>query len=167
MEATVSQNVDTPDNTAAASDGVVELIELLYFGYRDFISDPDTLLEDFGFGRAHHRVIHFVGRNPGINVAELLDLLRITKQSLARVLRELVQRGIIEQRSADEDRRKRLLHLTQEGVALHGKLMAPQMERIRRALQHAGLDSAEVFEQVLYGLVNEADRDVVRRVVGS
>ncbi|MGB7205222.1 MAG: MarR family transcriptional regulator [Anderseniella sp.] len=166
MTTTVDQG---HDKVAISIDGtsVVELIELLYFGYRDFISDPDALLEDFGFGRAHHRVIHFVGRNPGINVAELLDLLRITKQSLARVLRELVQRDIIVQRLAEDDKRKRLLHLTDQGNMLHGRLMAPQMERVRRALKHAGLDSAEVFEQVLFGLINEVDRDAVRRVVST
>jgi DNA-binding MarR family transcriptional regulator len=113
---------------------VIELIELMYFGYRDFTSDPDALLAEFGFGRAHHRVLHFVGRNPGISVAELLDVLRITKQSLARVLRELVERGFVEQRTGDADRRKRLLYLSDEGRDLHHKLMAPQMARFARPL---------------------------------
>ena len=92
MDAQADQN--TAERTVSR-DTVIELIELLYFGYRDFTSDPDVLLLDFGFGRAHHRVVHFVGRNPGISVAELLDILRITKQSLARVLKELVEREII------------------------------------------------------------------------
>jgi DNA-binding MarR family transcriptional regulator len=113
---------------------VIELIELMYFGYRDFTSDPDALLAEFGFGRAHHRVVHFVGRNPGISVAELLDVLRITKQSLARVLRELVERGFVEQRTGDADRRKRLLYLSDDGRDLHHKLMAPQMRRSGRQL---------------------------------
>lgn len=146
-------------------DAVIELIELLYFGYRDFTSDPDVLLLDFGFGRAHHRVVHFVGRNPGISVAELLDILRITKQSLARVLKELVDRGIIEQRSGNTDRRKRLLYLTQDGVSLHGRLMQPQIERVQSAIKHAGGDAAPVFQQILYGLIDEQERDRVEKVV--
>ena len=144
---------------------VVELIELLYFGYRDFTSDPDALLARLGFGRAHHRVVHFVGRNPGISVAELLEVLKITKQSLARVLRELVERGFIEQRTGDADRRKRLLHLTREGSELHGQLMAPQMRRIREAIAHAGQDSGPVMQQLLYGLINAEDREQVERIV--
>lgn len=146
-------------------DTVIELIELLYFGYRDFTSDPDVLLLDFGFGRAHHRVVHFVGRNPGISVAELLDILRITKQSLARVLKELVDRGIIEQRSGNTDRRKRLLYLTEDGVSLHGRLMQPQIERVQSAIKHAGGDAAPVFQQILYGLIDEQERDRVEKVV--
>ena len=123
------------------------------------------LLLDFGFGRAHHRVVHFVGRNPGISVAELLDILRITKQSLARVLKELVDRGIIEQRSGNTDRRKRLLHLTQDGISLHARLMQPQIERVQSAIKHAGGDAAPVFQQVLYGLIDEQERGRVEKVV--
>ncbi len=144
---------------------VVELIELMYFGYRDFTSDPDALLAEFGFGRAHHRVLHFVGRNPGISVAELLDVLRITKQSLARVLRELVERGFVEQRTGDADRRKRLLYLSAEGRNLHHQLMAPQMARVREAIAHAGTDSGPVMQQLLYGLVDAEGRDQVERLV--
>jgi DNA-binding MarR family transcriptional regulator len=144
---------------------VVELIELMYFGYRDFTSDPDALLAEFGFGRAHHRVLHFVGRNPGISVAELLDVLRITKQSLARVLRELVERGFVEQRTGDADRRKRLLYLSDDGRDLHHKLMAPQMARVREAIAHAGMDSGPVMQQLLYGLINAGGRDEVERLV--
>ncbi|MBA3518100.1 MAG: MarR family transcriptional regulator, partial [Rhizobiales bacterium] len=91
---------------------VVELIELLFFAYRDFISDPDAILARSGFGRAHHRVLHFVDRNPGLTVADLLDILKITKQSLARVLKELVDSGFVEQRTGREDRRQRLLFAT-------------------------------------------------------
>ena len=154
-----------PRARTVSRDAVIELIELLYFGYRDFTSDPDVLLLDFGFGRAHHRVVHFVGRNPGISVAELLEILRITKQSLARVLKELVDRGIIEQRSGNTDRRKRLLYLTQDGISLHARLMQPQIERVQSAIRHAGGDAAPVFQQVLYGLIDEQERDRVEKVV--
>jgi DNA-binding MarR family transcriptional regulator len=164
MDATAEQGAHARD---VSRDNLIELIELLYFAYRDFTSDPDALLLDYGFGRAHHRVLHFVGRNPGISVAELLELLRITKQSLARVLRELVERGMIEQRAGSDDRRKRLLHLTDDGVSLHEQLMAPQIERVGAALQHAGSDSSPVFEQVLYGLINEAERVKVEEIVRS
>lgn len=150
-----------------AEEDVVQLIELLYFAYRDFTSDPDALLAEFGFGRAHHRVVHFVGRNQGISVAELLDVLKITKQSLARVLRELVERGFVEQRTGDADRRKRLLYLTAEGYSLHEQLMAPQMARVREAIAHAGADSGLVMQQLLYGLINPQERDQVERIVTS
>lgn len=162
MDAQADRN---PGERNVSRDAVIELIELLYFGYRDFTSDPDVLLLDFGFGRAHHRVVHFVGRNPGISVAELLDILRITKQSLARVLKELVDRGIIEQRSGNTDRRKRLLYLTQDGVSLHARLMQPQIERVQSAIKHAGGDAAPVFQQILYGLIDEQQRDRVEKVV--
>ncbi len=133
---------------------VVELIELLFFAYRDFISDPDTILETYGFGRAHHRVIHFVGRHPGMRVAELLDILRITKQSLARVLKELVDRGFIVQRPGELDRRQRLLFLTQQGSELHERLIAPQIARIRSALGGGQTDARDV----LFRLIDENDR---------
>lgn len=136
---------------------IVELIELIFFAYRDFTSDPDVILNTFGFGRAHHRVIHFVGRHPGMRVAELLDILRITKQSLARVLKELVDRGFIVQRTGEADRRQRLLFLTRQGADLHQRLMAPQMERIRTALSEGGNDAREV----LFRLIDARDREHV------
>src|SRR5437868_1201359 len=89
-----------------------DLIELLFFAYRDFVGDPDDVLAKLGFGRAHHRVLHFVNRNPGMKVAELLDILKITKQSLARVLRQLIQEGYILQREGAKDRRQRLFYVT-------------------------------------------------------
>src|SRR6266446_8160438 len=94
-----------------------DLIELLFFAYRDFVGDADEILAKFGFGRAHHRVLHFVNRNPGMKVAELLDILKITKQSLARVLRQLIQEGYILQREGANDRRQRLLYVTPKGEA--------------------------------------------------
>src|ERR671932_2321357 len=89
-----------------------DLIELFFFAYRDFVGDPDRILADFGFGRAHHRVMHFVDRQPGLTIAELLDILRITKQSLNRVLKELIEKGFVEQRPGTSDRRQRLLFTT-------------------------------------------------------
>lgn len=163
--ATLPAHTPLADVHALGDEDVIELIELLYFGYRDFTSDPDARLAQLGFGRAHHRVVHFVGRNPGISVAELLEVLKITKQSLARVLRELVERDFIEQRTGDADRRRRLLFLTDAGAMLHRELMTPQMARIRQAIAHAGMDSGPVMQQLLYGLVNPEDRDKVERIV--
>src|SRR5260221_12678386 len=89
-----------------------DLIELLFFAYRDFVSDPDDVLAKFGFGRAHHRVLHFVNRHPGIKVADLLEVLKITKQSLGRVLKQLVDEGYVTQKEGENDRRQRLLYVT-------------------------------------------------------
>ena len=138
------------------------LIELLFFAYRDFVSDPDELLAEIGFGRAHHRVVHFVGRDPGMTVAQLLDILRITKQSLGRVLKELIDKGYIFQKEGENDRRQRLLHLTAQGEELRQRLMAPQMARIRRALGQSGMDAGHHYRTVLYHLVSPENRQSVR-----
>jgi DNA-binding MarR family transcriptional regulator len=146
---------------------VVELIELLFFAYRDFVSDPDEILQKLGFGRAHHRIIHFVGRNPGIRVAELLDILRITKQSLGRVLRELIETGHVFQREGETDRRQRLLFLTDKGETLRGELVSPQIARFEEALASAG-DSAEAsYREILLMLINEDDRAHVRQLIAG
>ena len=119
---------------AAEGEPIWDLIELLFFAYRDFVSDPDHVLEKFGFGRAHHRVLHFVNRNPGMKVADLLDILRITKQSLGRVLKQLVDEGYVVQKEGPDDRRHRLLFVTPKGEQLAMKLAGLQTERITRAL---------------------------------
>jgi DNA-binding MarR family transcriptional regulator len=111
-----------------------DLIELFFFAYRDFVSDPDRILADYGFGRAHHRVLHFVARRPGLAIADLLDVLRITKQSLNRVLKELIEKGFIEGRQGTEDRRQRLLFATGAGRDLAERLAQLQSRRIVRAL---------------------------------
>ena len=111
-----------------------DIIELLFFAYRDFVGDADHELEAFGFGRAHHRVMHFVHRYPGLKVADLLDVLRITKQSLGRVLKQLLDEGYIVQKTGNNDRRQRLLYATAKGEALVGKLAGLQTDRINRAL---------------------------------
>jgi DNA-binding MarR family transcriptional regulator len=135
-----------------------EGIELLFFAYRDFTARPDSILAEFGFGRAHHRVIYFVGRNPGITVKELLAILKITKQSLARVLRQIVQKGFVEQRQGTRDRRQRLLFLTPEGADLERRLSEDQRERIARAYREAGADAVAGYRRVLTGMVDEDDR---------
>src|SRR6266851_380704 len=121
-----------------AQEPIWEIIELLFFAYRDFIGDPDEILARLGFGRAHHRVLHFVNRNPGMKVAELLDILRITKQSLGRVLKQLIDEGYVEQKEGATDRRQRLLFVTAKGEALALKLAGLQSARIGRALAGLG-----------------------------
>lgn len=146
---------------------LTEAIELLFFAYRDFISEPDRILVEYDFGRAHHRVVHFVGRHPGITVAELLNILRITKQSLARVLKQLIERGFIEQETGKQDRRQRLLYLTKAGLELEERLAAPQRARVAAALEKAGPQAATAWRTVLLALVNENDRPEVERLIAA
>src|ERR1700757_5104528 len=128
-----------PADPAPASDEpYFDLIELLFFAYRDFVGDPDEVLVKLGFGRAHHRVLHFVNRNPGMKVAELLEILNITKQSLGRVLKQLVDQGYVVQKEGAQDRRQRLLYVTSKGEMLSLKLAALQTERIARAFGDLG-----------------------------
>jgi DNA-binding MarR family transcriptional regulator len=141
----------------------VSLVELLFFAYRDFVADPDHILEGLEFGRAHHRVLHFVGRNPGLTVAGLLDILKITKQSLARVLKELIDKDYIFQKEGEEDRRQRLLYLTPAGEALRKQLMAPQLKRFQRALQETGMD-AEQFGTMLLHLIDPDNQNMAEGV---
>jgi DNA-binding MarR family transcriptional regulator len=131
-----------------------ELAELLFFAYRDFVSDPDAILARIGFGRAHHRVIHFVGRSPGMPVAELLAILQITKQSLSRVLRELIDRGYVRQVEGALDRRQRLLYLTPKGDDLKLRLITPQIERFRRALHGPGRANEQQFRGMLLAMID-------------
>src|SRR5690242_11584660 len=121
-----------------AREDLVACAELLFFAYRDFTGDPDAVLEEYGFGRAHHRVLHFVNRQPGLRVADLLDILKITKQSLARVLKQLIDKGFILQRAGNDDRRERRLFVTAKGARLADKLTALQIKRIEAALAKAG-----------------------------
>src|SRR4030088_2727571 len=122
----------------AGAEPAWDVIELLFFAYRDFVSDPDHVLESLDFGRAHHRVLHFVNRNPGMKVADLLDILRITKQSLGRVLKQLVDEGYVVQKEGPDDRRHRLLFVTPKGEQLAMKLAGLQTQRITRALSGLG-----------------------------
>jgi DNA-binding MarR family transcriptional regulator len=130
------------------------LIELLFFAYRDFTSDPDQILSAYGFGRAHHRVLHFVNRMPGLTVAELLDVLRITKQSLARVLKQLIDAGHIVQVTGPRDRRQRELYPTPKGRQLALDLAHPQSQRIAAALDAASPATREEIEVFLKTMVN-------------
>ena len=142
-----------------------DIVELLFFAYRDFVGDADHVLEEFGFGRAHHRVMHFVQRYPGLKVADLLEVLRITKQSLGRVLKQLLDEGYIIQRAGDSDRRQRLLFATAKGEALVVKLAGLQTCRIDRALTPLGPEGAEIARKFLLGLIDHDDPDKVLEVI--
>jgi DNA-binding MarR family transcriptional regulator len=140
-------------------DQVRQGIELLFFAYRDFTAEPDAILARYDFGRAHHRVIHFVGRHPQMTVSELLGILGITKQSLNRVLGQLVRQGFVVQRPGARDRRQRLLELTPQGRELESQLSAPQRARIANAYRHAGAQAVAGFRAVLLGVIAaEEDR---------
>jgi DNA-binding MarR family transcriptional regulator len=136
-----------------------QAIELLYFAYRGFTAEPDQILAEYGFGRAHHRVIYFVGRHPGTTVSALLAILGITKQSLSRVLGQLVAEGFIAQRPGPRDRRQRLLELTDKGRALESRLTENQRARLAQAFRNAGADAVEGFRTVLYNIIDEPYRD--------
>lgn len=136
-------------------------IELLYFAYRDFTRDPDAILAESSFGRAHHRVLYFVGRNPGTTVSGLLKLLRITKQSLSRVLGQLVDEGYILQKTGAEDRRQRLLYLTDKGQEFEKQLFDTQRNRVADAYKTAGPDAVAGFWEVLLNIVDEQERTAV------
>ena len=142
-----------------------DLIELLFFAYRDFIGDADELLAGLGFGRAHHRVLHFVNRHPGMRVADLLDILKITKQSLGRVLRELVDDGYIIQRAGPADRRQRLLYLTPKGDALALDLANLQTRRFARALHECGPESRAVARRFLTAMIEPSARAEVEELI--
>ena len=133
-------------------------IELLFFAYRDFTQEADSLLAEINLGRAHHRVLHFVGRQPGINVSELLSILNITKQSLSRVLSHLIDETYIEQKTAEHDRRQRLLYLSDKGRALEAKSSDLQFQRFARAYQASGADAVSGFRQILTGLLDDEAR---------
>ena len=142
-----------------------DLIELLFFAYRDFVGDADRLLEVYGFGRAHHRVLHFVSRKPGLTVAELLDILRITKQSLARVMKDLLEAGFVTAQSGATDRRQRLLFVTPTGRELADSLARLQSERFRRALRELPSDAREGAIRFLFAMVDGDARDDVAATV--
>jgi len=162
----------TPRSTTTAMDAAprrdepyFDLIELLFFAYRDFVGDPDEVLAKLGFGRAHHRVLHFVNRNPGMKVADLLVILKITKQSLGRVLKQLIDEGYVVQKAGANDRRQRLLYVSAAGEALAMKLAGLQTARIAGVLAELGPGAREAARRFLAGMIDAKDRDHVLRLI--
>ncbi len=146
---------------------LVACAELFYFAYRDFTCDPDAILAQYNFGRAHHRVLHFVHRHPGLKVAELLDILKITKQSLARVLKQLIDEGFIIQRAGDADRRERRLYVSAKGARLTDKLTDIQIKRLQSALASLGPGADVLAQKFLFAMIADEDRPHVAQLLGS
>ena len=136
-------------------------IELMFFAYRDFTGEADSILAEQNMGRAHHRAIYFIGRNTGITVSDLLNILCITKQSLSRVLSGLMQDGYVTQKTGATDRRQRLLYLTETGIALEARLTSLQGRRFAAAYREAGVDAVDGFQRVLRGLL---DSDTIDQI---
>ena len=154
-----------PASASAAAEPIWDIIELLFFAYRDFVGDPDEVLIKLGFGRAHHRALHFVNRNPGMKVADLLDILNITKQSLGRVLKQLVDEGYVIQKEGAQDRRQRLLYATPKGEMLSLKLAGLQTQRITRAFGALGPGAHEAARRFLTAMIDTDNRDGVLRLI--
>lgn len=142
-------------------------IELLFFAYRDFTAEADKILEARDLGRAHHRVIYFVGRQPGISISELLMILNITKQSLARVLNRLVDDGYVHLEQGKDDKRQRLLSLTSKGHELEGELTMVQKKRFAKAYKDAGFDSVDGFLTVMQNMLDDQTRVLLRQRPGK
>jgi DNA-binding MarR family transcriptional regulator len=129
-------------------------IEAVFFAYRGFTADPDRILATMAYGRAHHRAIHFINRAPGTTVTNLLAILGVTKQSLNRVLRTLIEDGLVESRVGSSDRRERNLYLTEAGIALENRLSDAQRTRMRAAYREAGPEAVAGFRKVLEAMMD-------------
>lgn len=149
----------------AAARPMYELIELLFFAYRDFVGDADRILERYRFGRAHHRVLHFVTRRPGMTIAELLDILKITKQSLNRVLKQLLEQQFVEARAGVEDRRQRLLYPAPRGCRLALELAQVQSARFERALQGLPENARKKAIAFLLAVIDPEDRSQIEHSI--
>ncbi len=142
----------------------LDVMGLFFFAYRDFVGDADALLERQGFGRAHHRVLYFVNLKPGMPVADLLEILKITKQSLARVLRQLIDNGYVEQRPGSTDRRQRLLFATDKGKKFFSTLSETQTSRIDAAIASLPANSGDVVRRFFVAMVEPSDRGTLDRL---
>jgi len=142
-------------------------IEAMFFAYRGFTADPDRILAEYAYGRAHHRAIHFINCAPGTTVNNLLSILGVTKQSLNRVLRRLIEDGLVESRVGRADKRERHLHLTEAGVALERQLSDAQRARMRDAYRAAGPEAVAGFRQVLEAMMDPEMRRHYARLRGG
>lgn len=146
-------------------DQLLQGIELLFFAYRGFTSDPDRILENYTYGRAHHRALHFIQRCPGTTVNSLLDILGVTKQSLNRVLRQLIEDGLVESKIGEKDRRERHLFLTNSGKGLELELSSAQRKRLRNAYKEAGPDAVQGFRKVLENIMDPSMRNHLKKLM--
>jgi DNA-binding MarR family transcriptional regulator len=144
-----------------------QAIEAMFFAYRGFTADPDRILEDMAYGRAHHRAVHFINRAPGTTVNNLLNILGVTKQSLNRVLRTLIEDGLVESRVGKVDKRERHLFLTADGEALEQRLSDAQRARMRTAFRDAGPEAVAGFRKVLEAMMDGEMRYAYNRLKDS
>ncbi len=165
IAAVSSDLAERPGAAGAPGEPIWDIIELLFFAYRDFVGDPDEVFSKLGFGRAHHRVLHFVNRNPGMKVADLLEILNITKQSLGRVLKQLVDQGYVLQKEGARDRRQRLLFVTPKGETLALKLAGLQTQRITRAFAELGPSAHDAARRFLTAMIDVDNRDDVLKLI--
>jgi DNA-binding MarR family transcriptional regulator len=161
MSAPTASEAPLLDVANEPSPEAVQLIELLFFAYRDFTGDADAILAEYGYGRAHHRVLHFITRYPGLRVADLLLILNITKQSLARVLRQRVESGLVVQSAGETARRERRLNVTPSGRALMRRLVGAQTRRIRRATGLSGNGADAAIRRFLTAMIEPETREMV------
>ena len=157
----ISSPQEHKKRTRAEDEALRQVIEMLFFAYRDFTSGPDEILREFGFGRAHHRAIYFIGRYPNQTVSNLLGILRITKQSLSRVLGQLIREGFVSQNTGKRDRRQRLLQLTEKGRMLEERLTENQRQRIAAAFEATDKEAMDGFHNVLLGIMS-SNKDRIR-----
>ncbi len=161
IEMSNNQTVEPDHTISLREENMLSLIELFFFAYRDFTEEGDEILDTFGFGRAHHRVIHFVHHYPGLRVADLLSILKITKQSLARVLKQLVEQDFICQKEGSKDRRERLLYTTEKGNQLAEQLADPQIERFEKTMSSFSKKEQQTIEEFLFALIRKNNREDV------
>jgi len=155
------------DRLFLTDDQLRQGVELMFFAYRDMVHDADRILEERAYGRAHHRCLHFIWRRQGLSVAELLEILNVTKQSANRVLRQLIEDGLISSTVGKTDRRQRRLRLTADGEALVRRLADAQNARMRRVYMDAGPEAVRGFRLVLAGMIDADGRDAVLDLVLS
>lgn len=155
------------ESPPASDPHLIAFVELMFFAYRDFTREADAILAAYRLGRAHHRVLHFVNRHSGLRVADLLEILTITKQSLSRVLKQLIDKGYIVQQAGSSDRRERLLFPTDKGRALAERLAAPQLVRLSEALRAAGPGAEATVRRFLEAMVNAEERPKVSSIMSA
>jgi DNA-binding MarR family transcriptional regulator len=168
-ETTAPNPPHRPFGAVASGDGapMYDLIELMFFAYRDFVGDADHLLAALGFGRAHHRVLHFVSRRPGLTIAELLDILKITKQSLNRVLKELLDQDYVEARRGMKDRRQRQLYPTPRGKTLAFEVAGLQSKRFAAVFAKLPEGARPQAIAFLLAMVDSSGRDKIAAMTGA
>ncbi|MEM7075776.1 MAG: MarR family transcriptional regulator [Pseudomonadota bacterium] len=154
MDVSMRQVVNEDSSAFDSDERLRQGIEAMFFAYRGFTADPDRILATLSYGRAHHRAIHFIARSPGTTVNNLLKILGVTKQSLNRVLRTLIEDGLVESRQGVSDRRERRLSLTDAGGALERRLSEAQRRRMRAAYHAAGPEAVDGFHLVLEAMMD-------------